>query len=401
VCEPAPGGLWGIIGRARESDKAARPTTDMGTSWRRGPFRANMATPGGGRTRLNRAVRAPFHSEGTIPLQNVINSIRERAAKYQMRIALPEVECDRTLHAAARACQAKIAQVVLIGSPKYVSTRAKALDIDLSCCEVVDPEDPAVHAECAAAYYEARKDKGLTEQEADEAVNDGLYCAAALLRMGKVDGSVAGRIHSTPDVLRPLLRIVGTKPGLKTVSSCFIMTTPQRHMGVDGMFIFADAGVLPQPTAEQLADIAITSAESCRLYFEVEPRVAMLSFSTKGSATHPDVDKVVEATKLAQARRPDLLIEGELQGDAALVPEVAASKAPGDRLQGRANTLIFPDLDAGNICYKLVQRLTGGEAYGPLVQGLAKPGLDLSRGSESDEIVNVIAIAALRAGAGI
>jgi len=334
-------------------------------------------------------------------LPNVINSIRERAAKYQMRIALPEVECDRTLQAAARASQAKLAQIVLVGSPKYIHTRAQALDIDLSGCEIIDPEDPAVHAECAACYYEVRKDKGLTEQEAAEAVSDPLYCAAALLRMGKVDGSVAGRIHSTPDVLRPLLRIVGTKPGVKTVSSCFIMTTPQRHMGVDGMFIFADAGVVPQPTPEQLADIAISSAESCRLYFEVEPRVAMLSFSTKGSASHPDVDKVVQATKLAQAKRPDLLIEGELQADAALVPEIAASKAPGDRLQGRANTLIFPDLDAGNIAYKLVQRLTGGEAYGPLVQGLAKPGMDLSRGSETDEIVNVIAIAALRAGAGV
>jgi phosphate acetyltransferase len=167
------------------------------------------------------------------------------------------------------------------------------------------------------------------------------------------------------------------------------------------MFVFADAGVVPQPTAEQLADIAISTADSAQLYFEVQPRVAMLSFSTKGSATHPDVDKVVEATRLAQSRRPDLLIEGELQGDAAIIPEVAAQKCPSDKLQGKANVLVFPDLDAGNICYKLVQRLTGGEAYGPLVQGLAKPGLDLSRGSTADEIVNVIAIAALRAGAGV
>ncbi len=216
-----------------------------------------------------------------------------------------------------------------------------------------------------------------------------------------MDGSVAGRLNSTANVLRALLRIVGTREGCKTVSSCFIMTTPQRHLGKNGMFIFADAGVVPQPTAEQLADIALSTADSARLYFEVEPRIAMLSFSTKGSATHPDVDKVIEATRLAQSRRPDLLIEGELQGDAAIIPEVAAQKCPGDKLQGTANVLIFPDLDAGNIAYKLVQRLTGGEAYGPLVQGLAKPGLDLSRGSTADEIVNVIAIAALRAGAGI
>ncbi len=334
-------------------------------------------------------------------MQNVINSIRERAARYGKRIALPEVECDRTLQAAARATSAKLAEVVLVGSPKYVETRAKALEIDLSGLEVVDPEDPQVREECAAAYYEARKDKGLTEEEAFEGVKEPLFCAAALLKLGKVDGSVAGRINATPDVIRPLLRIVGTRAGLKTVSSCFIMTTPQRHMGVNGMFVFADAGVVPQPTVEQLADIAISSAESAQLYFETEPRVAMLSFSTKGSASHPDVDKVIEATRLAQSKRPDLLIEGELQGDAALVPEVAAQKAPGGRLGGTANVLVFPDLDAGNICYKLVQRLTGGEAYGPLVQGLAKPGLDLSRGSTADEIVNVIAIAALRAGAGI
>ncbi len=334
-------------------------------------------------------------------MQNVINSIRERAAKFNKRIALPETDCDRTLQAAARASAAKLAQVILVGSPKYVATRAKALEVDLDNLEIVDPEDEAVRQECAQAYYEARKAKGLTEQEAYEAVADPLFCAAALLKQGKVDGSVAGRIHSTPDVLRPLLRIVGTRQGCKTVSSCFIMTTPQRHMGVNGMFTFADAGVVPQPTAEQLADIAISSAESTQLYFETEARVAMLSFSTKGSASHPDVDKVVEATRIAQERRPDLLIEGELQGDAAVVPEVAASKAPGDRLKGTANTLIFPDLDAGNIAYKLVQRLTGGEAYGPLVQGLGRPGLDLSRGSTADEIVNVIAIAALRAGAGI
>lgn len=334
-------------------------------------------------------------------MQNVINSIRERAAEYNKRIALPETECDRTLEAGARAHSAKLAQVVFVGKRQYVDTRAKALGLDLSGIEVVDPEDSAVRQSCTETYLEARKGKGLTEEEAFEAMADPLYCASALLRRGDVDGCVAGRTHSTADWLRPLLRVVGTRPDCKTVSSCFIMTTPQRHMGHNGMFIFADSGVVPQPTVEQLADIAITSAESCKLYFNVEPRVAMLSFSTKGSATHPDVDKVVEATRLAQSRRPDLLIEGELQGDAATVPEVAASKAPGDRLQGTANCLIFPDLDAGNIAYKLVQRLTGGEAYGPLVQGLAKPGLDLSRGSTADEIVNVIAIAALRAGAGI
>ena len=181
--------------------------------------------------------------------------------------------------------------------------------------------------------------------------------------------------------------------------TAMIMTTPAASMGEKGVFIFADAGVVPQPTAEQLADIAVTTARSAELYLGCQPRVAMLSFSTKGSARHPDVDRVVEATALAQAKAPQLLIEGELQGDAALVPEVARKKAPGDKLQGRANVLIFPDLDAGNIAYKLVQRLTGGEAYGPLVQGLARAGMDLSRSAGVDEIVKVIAISALRAGA--
>lgn len=334
-------------------------------------------------------------------MQSVINSIRERAAQCDKRIALPETECDRTLHAAARASAAGLAEIVLIGSPAYVAARARALGIDLSPVEVVDPQDPQVRERCAATYYEARKHKGITEHEAYATVTHPLYCAAALLKRCEVDGSVAGRINSTADVLRPLLRIVGAREGFKTVSSCFIMTTPQRHMGINGMFVFADGGVVPQPTAEQLADIALATADSARLYFEAEPRVAMLSFSTKGSASHPDVEKVVQATRLAQERRPELLIEGELQADAAIVPEVAALKCPGDILQGTANTLIFPDLDAANIGYKLVQRLTGGEAYGPLVQGLAKPGMDLSRGATADEIVNVIAIAALRAGAGI
>ena len=334
-------------------------------------------------------------------MQNVINSIRERAAKSKKRIALPETECDRTLQAAARAHEAKLAEIVLVGSPKYVEKRAKALGLDLMSLAIADPEDEQVRKECAATYHEARKAKGLTQEEAYEAVADPLFCAAALLKQGKVDGSVAGRINSTANVLRALLRIVGTKEGCKTVSSCFIMTTSQRQLGHNGMFIFADGGVVPQPSAEQLADIAIATADSARLYFEIEPRVAMLSFSTKGSAKHSDVTKVVQATELAKKARPDLLIEGELQADAAIIPEIAAQKCPGDRLGGMANVLVFPDLDAANIGYKLVQRLTGGEAYGPLVQGLAKPGLDLSRGASADEIVNVIAIAALRAGAGV
>ncbi len=330
-------------------------------------------------------------------MHEIIADIRRRAATLDKRIALPETDDARTLQAARQAADGGLGHPVLVGSPEQISYRAEQAGLDVSDLETVDPLDTRVREDCAAVYLEARQSKGATEEEAYEQVADPMVTAACLLRSGKAEGSVAGAVHSTAETLRPLLRVVGLEKGISVVSSCFIMTTPQVAMGEKGVFIFADAGVVPQPTAEQLADIAIVTAHSARLYLDCEPRVAMLSFSTKGSACHSDVDKVVEATGLAQAKAPELLIEGELQGDAAVVPAVATSKAPGDKLQGRANVLIFPDLDAGNIAYKLVQRLTGGEAYGPLVQGLARAGMDLSRGSTAEEIANVMAISALRA----
>jgi len=327
----------------------------------------------------------------------VIRGLRIQAMKLGKRIAMPEYADDRTLRAAAAARDINLAQIVLVGDPDYIQKRAAELRIELSHIEIVNPEAEDVRRLHAEEFFELRRHKGISEQQAWEQVADPLYAAALMLRAGRVDGSVAGALNPTPVVLKPLLQIVKCPPGISTASSCFIIATPMEHMGVEGLFIFADGGVVPNPTPEQLADIAITSAESCRLYLNAEPRVAMLSFSTKGSAKHPDAVKVREATRLAQEKAPGLILDGEIQADAALVPEVAARKDSDGILQGQANVLVFPDLDAGNIGYKLVHRLAHANAYGPLVQGLAKAGMDLSRGASVNEIVTVIAIAAIRA----
>ena len=327
----------------------------------------------------------------------VMQRIIERAQSLDQTVALPEAADPRTIHAARMAQDADIADVILVGNPEQIASLAKSEGVDLAGIEIVNPDDPEQHATNAALYYELRKHKGISEDDAAGIASDPLYAATLLLKREVVDCTVQGAVHSTPDVLRALFQIIGAAEGISLASSCFVMTTPLEDMGVNGAFIYADAGVNPNPTAEQLADIAISSAESTRVYLEAEPKVAMLSFSTMGSAKHPDVDKVIEATRIANEKRPDLLIEGELQGDAAIVPEVAASKCPQSKIAGRANTLIFPDLGAGNIAYKLTQRLARAGAYGPLLQGLAKVGMDLSRGATAADICNVCAIAAVRA----
>ena len=325
----------------------------------------------------------------------IIDKIKAKAKANVKHIVLPEGEEIRNIQAAAMIVEQGLAKLTLLGNPDKV--KEVAAGVNLEGVAIIDPATSEKSAEYANMLFEIRKAKGMTEEQAANLVKDPMYYGVMMVKAGDADGLVSGAIHSTGDMLRPALQIIKSKPGIKTVSSCFLMECPNKAYGDDGVMIFADCAVNIDPDAEQLANIALGAADSARALAGIEPRVAMLSFSTKGSAKHDNVTKVQEATRIAKEMAPDLMLDGELQLDAAIVEKVGQLKAPGSKVAGHANTLVFPDLGAGNIGYKLVQRLAGAEAYGPILQGIAKPCNDLSRGCSVDDIVATVAITAAQA----
>lgn len=321
----------------------------------------------------------------------IIDKIKERAKANKKTIVLPESMDKRTFQAAEVVLREGIADIIIIGTPEEIKKNSEGCDI--SKATIIDPNTYEKTQKYEDLFVELRKAKGLTHEEARKILlSEYAYYGCLMIKAGDADGMVSGACHSTADTLRPALQIIKTKPGTKLVSAFFLMEVPNCEFGENGTFIFADSGLEQNPDPEKLAAIAISSAESFESLVGAKAKVAMLSHSTKGSAKHPDVTKVVEATKLAKEQAPELLLDGELQLDAAIVPEIGKSKAPGSSVAGQANVLVFPDLDAGNIGYKLVQRLAKAEAYGPLCQGVACPVNDLSRGCSWQDIVGVVAI---------
>ena len=327
-----------------------------------------------------------------------INKLKAKAKEDIKRIVLPEGLEERTLKAADTIIGEGFAEIILIGNPEAIANEAEKFNLgNLGRATIVDPENHEKKEEYTNLLMELRKSKGMTREQAEELVVKPLYLSTLMIKSGDADGEVAGAENSTGDVLRPAFQIVKTLPGIKVVSGAFIMILPTDEFGEDGMLVFADGAVHPNPTASELAEIAVVTGKTTKSIVGIEPRVAMLSFSTKGSAKHEMVDKVVEATRLAKEMDPNLKIDGELQADAAIVEAIGAKKAPGSEIAGKANVLVFPNLETGNICYKLVQRMAKAEAIGPVLQGMAAPINDLSRGCSVSDIVNLVAITANQA----
>jgi phosphate acetyltransferase len=328
---------------------------------------------------------------------DLLNQIKQNAKKHGKKIVLPEGNEERTLEAASIILKEETAQLILLGNIEEIKNKAAEKGFDIEKAEIIDPKTSDKRNSYAEIMVELRGKKGMTTEKALELLNDPLYYATLMIKAGDADGEVAGAENSTGDVLRPAFQYVKTAPGISVVSGAFIMMLKTKEFGNDGMTVFADCAVHPNPTAKELAEIAVATGKTTRAIAGFEPKIAMLSFSTKGSAKHEMVDKVVEATKLAQEMAPDMKIDGEMQSDAAIIPAIGQKKAPGSEIAGNAIVLVFPTLETGNIAYKLVQRLAGAEAIGPVLQGMAAPINDLSRGCSVSDIVNLVAITASQA----